>query len=486
MKVKNVIVGMFVAIGILTSCTSEDLIEPQVNNGDISIVFSVEDIQTKVAADEHYTYATTAEITIRNCIIAAFDGDITQSEADPVCVKYYEGSIASGDLVEVGPETSLKGEVPSYKYTLKDMKLEGAASKKLSFLVIANSQNRSGAIVTEGSKYSDFKKLVEETTVFEADNLVKVGYAVQELTASGNVVKIPLTQLTARIDFGGVTLDENFEGSGGSESTTVNEGTEVFYEVPNDETIRGTLLKKLDLSDYRDKDGETWNPDWRNVETPTGYYYFYVGKHYQRYYRVKFYEQTKVETTTKTTGDNLVVGESKKIGGVNIRSSLPIFNTSAIENQMYSAKSDFSIIDSTFYTYENNDEKDVTLTVNCGIGGSATTTKTTYVKKSYEIQRWTLHRDKGWNGNWFYSWDTDKTNNNGTYEQVGEPEISTSEGGSVTNGKDYIITLDGSKIIKGHLYKVTGVCTPSLDVVPVLTWKVIDLETGNDISIEFN
>ena len=57
---------------------------------------------------------------------------------------------------------------------------------------------------------------------------------------------------------------------------------------------------------------------------------------------------------------------------------------------------------------------------------------------------------------------------------------------ALANGKDYMITLDGSKIIKGHLYKVTGVCTPSLDVMPVLKWKVIDLETGNDISIEFD
>lgn len=40
MKVKNIIIGMLVAIGALTSCTSEEPIEPQVNNGDLSIVFS--------------------------------------------------------------------------------------------------------------------------------------------------------------------------------------------------------------------------------------------------------------------------------------------------------------------------------------------------------------------------------------------------------------------------------------------------------------
>lgn len=31
MKVKNIIIGMLVAIGALTSCTSEEPIEPQVN-----------------------------------------------------------------------------------------------------------------------------------------------------------------------------------------------------------------------------------------------------------------------------------------------------------------------------------------------------------------------------------------------------------------------------------------------------------------------
>lgn len=44
MKVKNIIIGMLVAIGALTSCTSEEPIEPQVNNGDLSIVFYVKTI----------------------------------------------------------------------------------------------------------------------------------------------------------------------------------------------------------------------------------------------------------------------------------------------------------------------------------------------------------------------------------------------------------------------------------------------------------
>ena len=35
MKVKNIIIGMLVAIGALTSCTSEEPIEPQVNNGNL-------------------------------------------------------------------------------------------------------------------------------------------------------------------------------------------------------------------------------------------------------------------------------------------------------------------------------------------------------------------------------------------------------------------------------------------------------------------
>lgn len=63
----------------------------------------------------------------------------------------------------------------------------------------------------------------------------------------------------------------------------------------------------------------------------------------KNYYRVKFYKQTKVETTIKTIGDNLVVDESKTIGGINTQSALPIFSTSTIENQMYKAKSDFPL-----------------------------------------------------------------------------------------------------------------------------------------------
>ena len=255
--------------------------------------------------------------------------------------------------------------------------------------------------------------------------------------------------------------------------------------VPNDKGIRDALLRHVDLTGYNNIEEQTWNPDWEEDvdETPDGYYYFYrKSRRSKNYYRVKFYKQTKVETTIKTIGDNLVVDESKTIGGINTQSALPIFSTSTIENQMYKAKSDFSITGNTFYTYENNKGKDITLTVNCGIGGSTTTTKTTYVKYSYVIQIWTWVRGALWR----YSWEDAEKTNNGTYEQEGEPEISVSEGGSVANGKDYMITLDGSKIIKGHLYKVTGVCTPSLDVMPVLKWKVIDLETGNDISIEFD
>ena len=156
------------------------------------------------------------------------------------------------------------------------MKLEGVASKKISFLVIANSQNRSGATVGEGSAYSDFKNLVETTTDFESDELVKVGYAVQEVTTSDNVVKVPLTQLTARIDFGGVTLDKNFEGTGGSENTTVDEGAKAEYVVPNDKGIRDALLRHVDLTGYNNIEEQTWNPDWEEDvdETPDGYYYF--------------------------------------------------------------------------------------------------------------------------------------------------------------------------------------------------------------------
>ena len=46
MKVKNIIIGMLVAIGALTSCTSEEPIEPQVNNGDLS----KDDFETKLAS----------------------------------------------------------------------------------------------------------------------------------------------------------------------------------------------------------------------------------------------------------------------------------------------------------------------------------------------------------------------------------------------------------------------------------------------------
>lgn len=79
MKLKNVFI-LTVLLGLLFSCIAESPIEdpnpPVGGKSQIDITLSMGDLITKAGAPaDNYTYATPAEITVNDCVIAIFDAE---------------------------------------------------------------------------------------------------------------------------------------------------------------------------------------------------------------------------------------------------------------------------------------------------------------------------------------------------------------------------------------------------------------------------
>lgn len=478
MKIQNSLLSMGLAIALLASCSTEDIIDgPRATDGPVSVVFYRTAMQTKADQAGNYEYATDQELNIKNYTIAVFEGTVLSEDA--VCIKLVSGNTAGASTtVDAAGNT-----VTAYSVSLTDL----PAERNLQFLLIANATTVPSQTYV-GKRYGEFKRLTETTSSFQADALVKVGTAPArfEVSATPQEVKIPLTQLSARLDFGGVTVEGgNSSVAGPSES------------IQKIEVLGGSVIDDLRISSD-------------NMDLSTSYY---VGKQKGSYrfdaadqwytYAVwekwgtewVLYRQAVVlETEIKTweeTGKQFVF-EMDRLEGVNFASDLVIFSTSDIENQQNNEKAVSPNPENRFYTYENCHLRFVftgSYQPAVKVIKQQTRTRKIVVREKAD-KNYYNYIDYGWSVTWnelnlgdkhFTIVHADEKD----WSEWSEP-VTVSDTRSAldtkADAKQFELVIDRDKIKKGHLYRITGKGTPTVDLTPEIVWTVEDM-TPEDVNI---
>lgn len=467
MKIQNIILSMGVAVALFSSCSTEDLIDrPLTTEAPVSVVFYRNAMQTKADKAENYEYATDKELNIKNYTIAVFEGTVLAEDA--VCIKLVSGNTAGASTtVDVDGIT-----VPAYSVSLTDL----PADRDLQFLLIANATTVPGQTYV-GKRYSEFKGLVEKTGAFYEDALVKVGTVPARFTVSATAqeVKIPLTQLSARIDFGGVTV----EGGGTSlipglvTSTLQYEiqgrSKEKDLKIPDNIDIKSTYYIGSQKGHYEFDAADQW------------YTYGVSGKKYWSLYRQAVVLETEIETWDET-GKQFVF-EMDQLEGVNFDSDLTIFSTSEIENRQNNEKTVSANPENRFYSYEN-----------CHLrflftGSYQPAVKVTKQRMRTrkivvrENARW-VEEKKHTKGVWAWNpldlndedhFRVEKDSGWSKWSEAETVSDSRSVPDTKADSKQFELLIDRDKIKKGHLYRITGKGTPTVDLTPEIVWTVEDL-----------
>ncbi|MDF9829902.1 hypothetical protein [Parabacteroides sp. PF5-6] len=220
MKLKSVLI-LTVLLGLMFSCIAEDPMEdpnpPVGGKSQIDLTLSMGDLITKAGVPaDNYTYATPAEITVNDCVIAIFD-------AEGKKVFYKEAS--SGDLTTTDHNSDDSMAPAGKKVLTYHVDVEVPWGKDMTVVVIANSAQ-------DYSSYTDlagFKKAIETTTAFtnptfDPTKLVKVGILETDITTDMTAIEVPMVQLAARVDLNlAITATDGLDVEGGQ--------TEVSYEL---------------------------------------------------------------------------------------------------------------------------------------------------------------------------------------------------------------------------------------------------------------
>lgn len=467
MKIQNIILSMGVAVALFSSCSTEDLIDrPLTTEAPVSVVFYRNAMQTKADKAENYEYATDKELNIKNYTIAVFEGTVLAEDA--VCIKLVSGNTAGASTtVDVDGIT-----VPAYSVSLTDL----PADRDLQFLLIANATTVPGQTYV-GKRYSEFKGLVEKTGAFYEDALVKVGTVPARFTVSATAqeVKIPLTQLSARIDFGGVTV----EGGGTSLIPGLVTSTSQYE-------IQGRSKERdLKIPDNIDINSTYYMGDQE------GSYGFDVSGQWYTYgkweswswslYRQAVFLETETETWDET-GKQFVF-EMDQLEGVNFDSDLTIFSTAEIENRQKNEKTVSVNPENRFYTYENCHLRFLftgSYQPAAKITKKRTRTRKVVVREKAEKVNWDMFSKGYWMWNKFDLTDEDHFTiwTDEAWSKWSEAETvsdSRSVPDTKADSKQFELVIDRDKIKKGHLYRITGKGTPTVDLTPEIVWTVEDL-----------
>lgn len=245
---------MLVVAGGFTACVNEMPVEGPDGGqpGELSIVFAVGDIQTKAA--EGYTYATDKEVQVNDFHVALFDATSNARIGD----KDILTSDASSYV------TTEENDKKAYQVSFSDISTTEHPS--VYAVVIANYKDKS-LDFSSCTTFDSYKKVVDETSAFsDTTKLMKVGKSTNTRISVGvaNKIVVPLTQLTARIDFKGVTVgDEPTKAlatkAGDYEVTEISEFSYKYLtdmEI-SDDAILNLLKSKIEKEVSEDV---TWTP----------------------------------------------------------------------------------------------------------------------------------------------------------------------------------------------------------------------------------
>lgn len=453
MKIKSIIWST-VAVMLLSACASEEIIDtPVQKSGSVTIRFASANTVTKATAEDPNTWATAEETTIENYTIAVFEGAILKDNCP--CIKVVSGNTTSSTTTESETGSTTGQTVKAYSVSVTDLPI----NTPLSFLVIANSKTAGfPSYFTQGLTYKSFDDS-ELTYSFEASKLIKVGKKENvtfQPSSTPVEVKVPLIQLTARIDFAGVNY--NAEGDNG-ENTTTTGGQWVDLTSTELEVLYKQYFDVNNLSEQKVE----LNEKVRSVAENRGGDYVLTGNYLsfnydKSYYVGRLYIQKSVTTTTVTSPGAFSV-KGTTVGNLNQKSDILIYNTSSIENKQDGLDVPPIDFEKTFYTYELlTKDRDITLNIN---GGLVSSEKVTTITK-YQIQVQTRTK-------------------RGSYTDV-RGKMPLSLLGSTTNTENtkqpdlletYALSIPYKSIIKGHIYEVTGSLKPSIS--PTIEWQVEDL-----------
>lgn len=196
MKLKNIFLTFILgSIWGFSSCSSEELVDVP-GNDEIALSFSLAVNGIKTKGDSQI--ATAEELQINNCHIAVFDNE-NNSET--------EGKLITS--FDFPREEQYLSDPVDGVYTLATEQLirTWGKSKKVKVLAIANIDevNKVSTSFDACETYDDYQNLLVTSSVFNADNLVKVGETVLTLyNEKIYPIRIDLTQLTVRLDFEGI------------------------------------------------------------------------------------------------------------------------------------------------------------------------------------------------------------------------------------------------------------------------------------------
>lgn len=405
---------MLVVAGGFTACVNEMPVEGPDGGqlGELSIVFAVGDIQTKAA--DGYTYATDEEVHINDFHVALFDATSNARIGD----KDILTSDASSYV------TTEEQNKKAYQVSFSDISAKEHPS--VYAVVIANYKDKDKSLdFSSCGKFDDYKKVVNETSAFsDTTKLMKVGKSADTPISVGgaNRIIVPLTQLTARIDFKGVNIGDEptkaLATKAGEYEVTGTSPEEYLYL--GKDVVATDILAKLQTAIKDVAPDATWEPhaagretssydeggngwqfyyykEWEDVSLYGGYYGEYndkdneyrifIGLGYSNYAVPTYYQSrailvsktytetrivsaTKSFLPTKSAGEKQFVVENVIYSGFNIQSDVAIFDNTKRENgkcvsytgtdKKHEGNDPFS-----FYTYERSASSDhpITLTI---------------------------------------------------------------------------------------------------------------------------
>lgn len=501
---------MCVLASAFTACVNEMPVDgPDVGQpGELSIVFAVGDAQTKAA--DGYTYATDKEIQINDFHVALFDAKTNVRIGEP---KDIETSAASSYV------TTEEDSKKAYQVSFSD--ISTVVHPSVYAVVIANYKDKS-LDFSSCTKFDDYKKVVNETSAFsDTTKLMKVGTSDNTPISVGtaNKVVVPLTQLTARIDFKGVIVgDEPTTKALSTKAGEVIETSEASYEYLGKGAVTDKILTALkeqiesDVPEYdviwephageeyegKDFWGNEYYTNWIDYTLIYGgYYNIYKGSYWFTTHRDAYYQNrailvsktyTEIRTvassphslSTKSGSDGKqFVVEKVVYSGFNTQSDVAIFDNTTVENRRCVP---YTAIDKThegntpfsFYTYErpknpNNSPVKLSITGYFTEDGGSTeppvepdpdpATETWEVTEyGYMIQS----RGDGWPSN---APDSDELAENASAfkpvitvekEKTGETKSSSPVTKATSASKTYTLELSQYDFIKGNCYSLTG------------------------------
>lgn len=413
MKLKKIFLLLGITIGGFLSCTSESVIEESLaGSQEVSILLTSGNVVTK--AEEA---PSDLERKINDCHVAIFNAEGAR--------------IFSTNFSSMGePDATVNG-LPAYTLSLGDVRTFGRGVKSISVYVLANAGDYT--MFDNCSNYAEYQQNgLVNTSVFSADNLVKTGLMSETLeyseSSAAKEICIPLTQLSARVDFLGVEV-EGLSESGNGEWQVAGEAlVRQWNEWP---------------STYREKANKEECKNWLTSNGDNGRY---NSKH-KPTKRALLYKQTR----TRTISAGAVVSTSSYVG-INTKSAVTIYDNTKVENTMTSLTTRATPFTGSFYTYENGG---IRLTLGVSIVTSATETQERYCFR--------ISTQENAQSPWSQ-----------TPEECSEWESLPSTSGTQ---KTYTLDLPSSTFVKGNIYQVKGKVNPKF--LSEFNWEVIPVPLEN-------